>query len=199
METKIVNTTFDISGFEEEETWLASMHGQGWKLIQISRNKYVFEKCQAEDWIYQLDFQKKDVKRESYISFFTDYGWEFVLQQNNWFYFRKKNDGNAADVSIFSDNESKIEMCERVLSGKISVNVTLFFISCLIVALTIFSTTFSDADVVLIPFFPAVNDFVKAALPWIGMGLMVATSYSFSSSNKMKKKINRMKNPLERI
>jgi hypothetical protein len=199
METKIVNTTFDISEFEEEETWLTAMHRQGWKLVQISKNKYVLEECQAEDWIYRLDFQKKDVNRESYIRFFTDYGWEFVLQQNDWFYFRKKNDGDAADVSIFSDNESKIEMCERVLSGKIKANVALFLISCVIVAFTLFTTTFSDADVVLIPLFPAVNDFVKAALPWIGMGLLVATSYSFSSYNKMKKKIIRMKNPLERI
>lgn len=62
MEFKTVITTFLISEFEEEEKWLSVMHNQGWKLIDITHNSYKFEKCQPEDWIYQLDFQRQRIK-----------------------------------------------------------------------------------------------------------------------------------------
>lgn len=196
MEFKTVKTNFFISEFEEEEKWLSAMHNQGWKLIDIAHNSYNFEKCQPEDWTYQLDFQKKN-DDGNYIKLFDDYGWNFILQHNDWFYFRRKKDINDTDLSIFSDKESKITMCERVLNGKLKINVTLFFIACFISILAIFTHTFSSDSTVLIPNFTWANDFFKAALPWIGVGLLVATSYSFSDYKKIRSKINMMKNPLE--
>jgi hypothetical protein len=41
------------------------------------------------------------------------------------------------------------------------------------------------------------NDFVKAALPWIGAAILVATSFSFSDNNKIRDKINIIKKPLD--
>lgn len=90
MEMKIVNTVFSISEFEEEAQWLSDMHSQGWRLEGISGNKYKFEKCESEEWVYQLDFQHKNIKKDNYIQLFTDYGWEYIMQHNNWFYFKKK-------------------------------------------------------------------------------------------------------------
>lgn len=197
MEFKTVKTSFLISEFEEEENWLAAMHNQGWKLMSISHNRYKFEKCQPEEWVYQLDFQKKNEIDGSYIKLFNDYGWSFMLQHNDWFYFRRKKDINETDLSIFSDKDSKITMCERALNGKLKVNVTLFFIACCISILTIFTPVFSSKSAVLIPYFTYANDFFKAALPWIGIGLLVATSFSFSDYKKIRNKINMMKNPLE--
>jgi hypothetical protein len=173
------------------------MRNQGWKFVNIAGSKYQFEKCQPEDWIYQLDFQNKNTEKSSYINLFNDYGWEYVLQHDNWFYFRRKKDTTDVDISIFSDKDSNIAMCERVLNGKLLVNVSLFLISCVIVILSVFTKTFSAADTVLIPNFTWINYFVKAALPWVGIGLLVATSYSFSDYKKIKSKINVMKNPLE--
>ena len=198
MEYKTVKINFLISEFEEEEMWLTTMHSLGWKLIDVSRNSYKFEKCQPENWIYQLDFRNKNVE-DSNIKLFGDYGWNFILQNNNWFYFRRIKDisDSDADLSIFSDKDSKITMCERVLSGKLKINVCLFFIACIILVLTIFTDTFSSEATVLIPNLTWLNDFLKAALPWIGMGLMVATSFSFSDYKKIKSKINMMKNPPE--
>lgn len=198
MEFKIIKTNFLISEFEEEEKWLTTMHSQGWKLIEISHNNYKFEKCQPGDWVYQLDFQNKMIEESNYIKLFGDYGWNFVLKHNNWFYFRRiKNvkDCNT-DLSIFSDKDSKITMCQRALSGKLKINVSLFFIACIILVLSIFTNTFSSASTVLIPNFTWLNNFLKAVLPWIGMGLMVATSFSFSDYNKIRNKINMMKQPL---
>ncbi len=194
METKIINTRFDIAEFEEEENWLSDMHRQGWKLAKINKDKYTFEKSPAEEWVYRLDFRKNDINRAEYIQFFNEYGWEVVLQQGFWFYFRKRMTGEPMDTTIFSDKESKIEMCERLLNGRLTVNTALFAVACLIIGLTFFTKTFSDPGVVLIPFFPLVNDFVKAALPWVAMGILVATSFSFSSYTKIKKRINRMVN-----
>ncbi len=199
MEYKTVKTNFLISEFEEEERWLTTMHSLGWKLIDISRNSYKFEKCQPGIWIYQLDFQNKVVEDSNYTKLFGDNGWNFILQHNNWFYFRRiKNISDCdTDMPIISDKDSKITMCERMLSKKLKISVSLFFIACIILVLTIFTDTFSSEATVLIPNLTWLNDFLKAALPWIGMGLMVATSFSFSEYKKIKSKINVMKNPPE--
>jgi Protein of unknown function (DUF2812). len=197
VEFKIVKTGFSLSDFEEEEKWLSQMHKEGWKLIEISRNHYKFEECQPEDWVYQLDFQVKNIAENSYLKLYNDYGWNFILQNNDWFYFRKQKELNDTDLSIFSDRNSMIAMCERVINRKLLFNVILFAIACVIVILTIFTQTFSSDTTILIPKFTWINDFLKAALPWVGIGLFVATSYSFSDYTKIRNKINRMKNPLE--
>ena len=156
MEMKIVNTVFSISEFEEEAQWLSDMHSQGWRLKGISGNNYKFEKCESEEWVYQLDFQHKNIKKDNYIQLFTDYGWEYIMQHNNWFYFKKKKNKANTDVSIFSDKESKIAMCERLLLGKLAVIAGIFLISCSIVALSIFTDIFHSKNLVLFP-----NDWIN--------------------------------------
>jgi len=120
MEKKIEKQKFYISEFQEEAAWLSFMHREGWKFITTNGHKYEFEKCEGEDWIYQLDFKENGVAEEDYIQIFKDYGWEYVGQFRRWFYFRKKKtEDSENDMSIFSDNESKIEMCKRVINGNI--------------------------------------------------------------------------------
>ncbi len=199
MECKIVKTSFSLSDFEEEEEWLSQMHKKGWKLIEISKNGYKFEKCQPEDWIYQLDFQIKNIEDNSYLKLYNDYGWSFLLKSCNWYYFRKQKDSNDTDLSLFSDRDSKITMCERLISKKLIFNVTLFAIASVIVIMEIFTHAFTSETTILIPKFTWINDFLKAALPWVGIGLFVATSFSFSDYVKIRNKMNRMKNPLDKI
>ena len=111
--------TFYISEFRAEEAWLSFMHQQGWMLRSIDGIgfQYTFEACDPEDWIYQLDFKEDGVVEEDYIQMYADYGWELVLRFRHWFYFRKKKTGDdtADDLSIFSDNASRIEMCRQVI------------------------------------------------------------------------------------
>lgn len=111
--------SFYISEFRAEEAWLSFMHQQGWKLQSIDNIgfHYTFTACEPEDWIYQLDFKEDGVAEEDYILMYEDYGWELVLRFRHWFYFRKKRTGDvsADDLSIFSDNASRIEMCRQVI------------------------------------------------------------------------------------
>ena len=76
--------------------------------------KYTFEACAQEDWVYQLDFRSEEISEEDYIQMFADYGWEYVTRFRHWYYFRKIRTAGD-DMSIFSDNESKIDMCKQVL------------------------------------------------------------------------------------
>lgn len=118
MEKLIEKQKFYISEFEEETAWLSFMHREGWKFVSTTGNQYEFEACEQEDWVYQLDFKEKAEEDETYIRMFADYGWEYVTKYGQWFYFRKKKEGNE-DLSIFSDRESKIEMCKRVVNGQL--------------------------------------------------------------------------------
>lgn len=197
MEMKQIKKVYDLSEFEEEASWLSEMHEQGWKLAKIKGTRYLYEACEPGTWIYQMDCQDKTVEKTTYLKLFEEYGWEFVLEHGGWFYFRKKAEVAGDDVSLFSDKDSKIAMCERILAGRLTVNVGLFLASCVIAFLTIFMDTFTCPDTVLIPNLTWLNDFIKGALPWVGAGMLVATSYSFAAYLKIRGKIALMKNPLE--
>ncbi len=116
MEKRVEKQNFFISEFNEEAAWLSFMHRQGWKFITTNGRKYEFEQCEAEDWSYQLDFKENGIVDEDYIQMFTDYGWEYIFHFGKWFYFRKKKTEAEEDLSIFSDKESKIDMCKRVIN-----------------------------------------------------------------------------------
>ena len=125
MERRSIRTTFFISEFEEEENWLECMQKQGWKFVKTDNKYYEFEKCPEEDWVYRLDFKADGLPETEYLQLFEDCGWEFVQHWKHWFYFRKKRAGEEEDYSIFSDRESKIELCERILKGRLLRRVLL--------------------------------------------------------------------------
>jgi hypothetical protein len=105
------------------------MHREGWRFTALQGHNYEFEKCEGEDWNYQLDFKENGVADGDYIQMFTDYGWEYVFQYRNWFYFRKiKTEGCEEDLSIFSDNESKIELYRRIINSQSLSMVPLYLI-----------------------------------------------------------------------
>jgi len=181
MESKIEKKNFGIAEFSQEEKWLEEEHKNGWRLIKTNRNKYQFERCDADEWVYQLDFKKNGIAEEEYIQMFMDCGWEYVLQYGKWCYFRKKKE-DGADLSIFSDRFSKIDMYTRMLqSRQLIVTIVLFAIACVIGWLTIFTTTFHG------------DGFLDGALPWIGGGLLVATSFSVDQYIKLRKMVEELK------
>lgn len=115
MEKLIEKQYFYVSEFKQEGAWLSFMHREGWKFVSTTGTKYEFEKCEKEDYVYELDFKEDGIADEDYIQMFSDYGWEYVFQYQKWFYFRKKRTQEEEDMSIFSDNESKIDLCKRIL------------------------------------------------------------------------------------
>ncbi|GAB6109976.1 DUF2812 domain-containing protein [Fusibacter bizertensis] len=185
MQSKIEKKNFGIAEFAEEEKWLEEQHRNGWRLIKTNRNKYHFENCDADEWIYQIDFKENGIAERDYIQIFEDCGWHYILQNNRWCYFRKKKEVDS-DLSIFSDRFSKIDLYARMLKNRhLVITVILFAIACLIVYLSIFTSAFNG------------DSFWDGALPWIGIGLFVATSFSFNQYIKLKKMVEDLKMPWE--
>lgn len=111
---------FYIAEFEQEAAWLSFMHREGWKLLSTDGYRYQFEKTEKEDWCYQLDYKENGVAEDDYIQMYRDFGWEYVGHFNNWCYFRKKRiESEEADTTVFSDRESKLELCKRILRGQL--------------------------------------------------------------------------------
>ena len=111
---------FYIAEFEQEAAWLSFMHKEGYKFLSTDGYHYRFEPVEKEDWCYQLDYKENGVAEEDYLQMYRDFGWEYVFQYRNWFYFRKKHmEGEKEDLSIFSDRESKLELCKRIINGQL--------------------------------------------------------------------------------
>ena len=118
METKTVRKFFNLSDFLEEEKYLEEQHREGWEIQGIEGlNKYLFIRTDPGDFVYQLDLLDDAADEESYIDMCQEYGWEYVLKYNNWYYFRKPRGGNDTDLSLFSDATSKLKRIGRSARG----------------------------------------------------------------------------------
>ncbi len=120
---------FSIFEYEKEEQYLREMHKDGWKFIKVTGlGVYHFEKCIAEDVVYQLDYNRDAKKnREEYLQIFSDCGWEHLQDYAGYSYFRKPAAEMNGEESIFCDEESKIAMMERVMKGRFTPLVIIFF------------------------------------------------------------------------
>ena len=133
---------FYISEFEQEAAWLSFMHKEGWKFVSTDGFHYQFEKADKEDWVYELDYKENGVADEDYLQMYKDYGWEYVGHFNNWFYFRIiRAEDMSADNSIFSDRESKLELCKRILKGQLLRLLPLFLLYGSYISLILFTDT----------------------------------------------------------
>lgn len=119
---------FTIPEWEKEEKWLRKQHKNGWKLIKATPpGFYKFEQCEPEDVIYQLDYNQEGMNHISeYIQMFRDCGWEYVTDMMGYAYFRKPASEMVENEGIFCDDESKIEMIERVYKGRMLPLVVIF-------------------------------------------------------------------------
>lgn len=109
---------FVLPEYEEEEEYLCDMAKKGYLFEKVTLpGIYHFRKSEPTNMIYRIDFnpQKKE-DRESYLQMFKDYGWEYIQDLNEFSYFCKLDDGT--DDEIFNDNESRIEMMERINKRK---------------------------------------------------------------------------------
>ena len=90
-ETKTKLKWYSIVQYEEEARWLEKMHSQGWKFIGVNMPCfYHFERCEPEDYVYQLDYNKNSSNIE-YKQLFEDCGWEYLTDCMGYSYFRKRH------------------------------------------------------------------------------------------------------------
>ena len=129
---KTVIRFFTIADYEEEEMWLHSQHMNGWKLVKMTAPCfYVFEECAPADVAYRLDY-KNNSETDDYFQLFSDYGWEYLGSCVGWLYFRKPSADmdSERDGEIFSDNESKIDMIDKVLKTRF-LPILVIFLCCI--------------------------------------------------------------------
>lgn len=113
---KTVFRYFTIMEYEKEQEWLSRQHRQGWKLTAAAACFYRFERCAPEDVVYQLDYNPEGRKHpEEYVQLFRDCGWEHVLDNVGYSYFRKPAAQMQGREEIFCDEESRMEMFRRIL------------------------------------------------------------------------------------
>jgi len=101
----------------EREEWFRQMSLNGWHLSSIGALglSYSFQKGEAIDFDYRLDFRSVNKQEVSnYLNFIQDAGWEHILTQNGWYYFRKIR-SKEFDEDFFTDAESKVEKYKRLL------------------------------------------------------------------------------------
>ena len=128
METKKQFRIFTIFEYEKEQDYLREMHKSGWKFVRLCGfGMYYFEKCTPEDVVYQLDYNAEGLNnKDEYLKMFTDCGWEYLQDYVGYSYFRKPVSENGETEEIFCDEESRMQMMERVIKGRMLPLLILF-------------------------------------------------------------------------
>lgn len=128
METKKQFKWFTIFEYEKEQEYLRQMHQSGWRFVKVSGiGMYHFEKCQPQDVVYQLDYNKEGLaNKEEYVKMFSDCGWEYIQDYVGYSYFRKAVSEAGIVEEIFCDVDSKLHMMERVMKGRMTPMLVIF-------------------------------------------------------------------------
>ena len=121
METKKEVRYFTIFNHEDEQEYLRQNHMAGWKFVEVTGlGMYHFEKCEPEDVVYQLDYNKEGLSQKNeYVQMFSDCGWEYIQDFFGYSYFRKSAKMMDGEEEIFNDDSSKMAMMERVYKGRL--------------------------------------------------------------------------------
>lgn len=124
---------FNIMQYEQEGEYLRNMHKSGWKFVKMTGiGMYHFESCEPEDVIYQLDYNQEGMKnKDDYVQMFADCGWEYLQDAFGYSYFRKPAAEMQGVEEIFCDDESRMEMMNRVFRGRL-IPLIVIFCCCLL-------------------------------------------------------------------
>ena len=68
---------------------------------------------------------------EEYLRMFEDCGWEYLQNYAGYSYFRKAVGEDGTEEMIFCDDDSKLQMMNRVLKGRMLPLLVIFF-ACLL-------------------------------------------------------------------
>lgn len=130
METKKQLKLFTIFEYEKEQEYLREMHKSGWKLVKVNGlGMYHFEKCSPQDVVYQLDYNEDGLAhKDEYLKMFSDCGWEYIQDYAGYSYFRKAVTDNNMSEEIFCDEESRLQMMQRIIKGRMLPLLAIFFL-----------------------------------------------------------------------
>ena len=149
--TKIQWKWFDITEHEKEQEYLREMHMNGWKFVESKLFIYKFESCDPEDVVYQLDYHNEMEDRDAYLQMFADCGWEYIQDVMGYSYFRKSaKEMQSGDEEIFSDEESRIAMWDRVFKGRVRVLLILLCAVLIPGALNAFNLEYTGSVIVFV-------------------------------------------------
>jgi len=179
---------FYIAEFNEEAAWLSYMHREGWKMVSTTGFKYRFEACPQEDWVYQLDFNQDGLDEEEYIRMFEDYGWEYVTRFRRWYYFRKIRTAGE-DMSLFSDNASKIDMCRKVIRHHVMLLAVYYLFIAALFAFMLCGGSLAAPGSFL-------DGFFGGAAVGAAAGGLVGIFFTGNQIYRLRRMIRRMENPL---
>lgn len=124
---------FSITEYEKEAEYLRRRHKEGWKFKKVTfPGIYTFERCTPQDVVYQLDYNPDGVKeQEEYIQMFEDCGWEYLMNFAGYTYFRKPATSMEKEENIFCDDQSRLELLNRIFRGRI-IPLMLIFVTMLL-------------------------------------------------------------------
>lgn len=130
METKREFRYYTIMEYDKEERYLQKRHSEGWKFLKVTGiGMYHFEKCEPEGVVYQLDYNQEGIAdRGEYIQMFADCGWEHITDYVGYSYFRKSVSDMTSEEEIFNDDNSKLEMIQRIFKGRMIPLFIVFFL-----------------------------------------------------------------------
>lgn len=130
MQTKKQFKRFTIFEYEKEQDYLREMHKSGWRFVTVTvLGMYHFEKCVPQDVVYQLDYNKDGLAhKDEYLKMFEDCGWEHIQDFLGYSYFRKAVTEDGAAEEIFCDEESRFQMMQQVIRGRMLPLLILFFL-----------------------------------------------------------------------
>lgn len=120
---------FTIFEYDKEQDYLRDMNKSGWKFVKVrGLGVYHFEKCDTQDVIYQLDYNKEGLDhKEEYLKMYEDCGWEYIQDYAGYSYFRKPVSEDGVAEEIFCDDESRLQMMQRVIKGRMVPLLIIFF------------------------------------------------------------------------
>lgn len=132
MADRVLFRFWTITDYEKEEQFLREQHKAGWKIRRyLLPGFYLFDQCIPEDMVYRLDFeQASKYERTEYFQMYRDYGWEYLFDVNGFSYFCKPAASAQDSLEIFSDNESRLEMVERIFKRRM-IPLLIVFLCCL--------------------------------------------------------------------
>ena len=128
------------------------------------------------------------MNEEEYIRMFEDYGWEYVTRFRRWYYFRKIRTAGE-DMSLFSDNASKIDMCRKVIRH----HVLLLAVSYLFIA-ALFAFMLCGGSLAAPGSF--LDGFFGGAAVGAAAGGLVGIFFTGNQIYRLRRMIRRMENPL---
>ena len=129
MEMKKEFKWFTIFEYEKEQDYLRNMNKLGWRFVEVKGfGMYYFEKCDPQDVVYQLDYNKDGLAhKDDYLKMFDDCGWEYIQDYAGYSYFRKPVSEDGVAEEIFCDEESRFQMMQRVIIGRMLPLLVIFF------------------------------------------------------------------------